>query len=115
MLTYMYWVKRADDRKTVGCLDWVKDVGKNDYMWAVPGPYLRRRFLGKLSSLVCGRALPLPDYKECTFTKTEGSPERGRNEEDEFAGWLKEKIVRYVYDQPRPEEVNGQPPEDRQN
>ncbi len=103
----MYWIKRADDGKTEGCLDWVKDVQENGSLWAVPGPYLRRRFLGKLTSLLCGRALPLLDYKECTFMTTEGSPERGREDEDRFVGWLKEKIEKLIYVRPGPERLNS--------
>lgn len=86
------------------------------YMWATPGPYLRKTMLVALARKVSDTFLPEAFYGTSTFTVADGCPDRGAEAEEDLAMGLSIR-VRDAFDEARDsrradEETGGESDED---
>jgi hypothetical protein len=100
----MYWVKRGEEQDGTDGLGWARGLQKDGALWAVPGPWLRARFLRVVCRLILGGELPPQGYKDCTFDVVEGL-NREPKDEHVIADSLSKKIESNMYHQ-KPEHVN---------
>ena len=70
---------------------WVDRVDARGYLWATPGPYLRKSMLLTLARRISDTFLPEAFY-DSTFTMADGSPQRSPEDEDDLAMGLDYKM-----------------------
>lgn len=63
-------------------MDWVKDIGTKQTLWATPGPHLRKSMLLNLARKISDRWAPEMMYSGNTFDEAEGVTTRSPDEED---------------------------------
>ena len=104
ILTYLYWLNR-EEKEGKGGLDWSRDLEKEGVVWAVPGQWLRGKFMNKLSRSICGKDLPLKVLMGCTFDDIEDVNPVSTTEEDRFAKSLRMNLLANLFHK-KPERLN---------
>lgn len=83
-------------QKRIGNVEWLDQaLLKNEargYIWATPGPYLRRSMLITLARKVSDHFLPEAFYGQSTFTEADGCPGRSADAEEDLAMGLNLRI-----------------------
>ncbi|KIN00030.1 hypothetical protein OIDMADRAFT_55918 [Oidiodendron maius Zn] len=88
---YLRYVITFLHQQKLGNMAWVDRVDARGYLWATPGPYLRKSMLLTLARRISDTFLPEAFY-DSTFTIADGSPQRSPEDEDDLAMGLDYKM-----------------------
>jgi hypothetical protein len=93
---YLRYVITYLHHKKTGNSEWLEQAMSNSnargYMWATPGPYLRRSMLVVLARRVSDNFLPEALYDQTTFDDADSCPSRSAEEEEDLVMGLNVRI-----------------------
>jgi hypothetical protein len=87
-----YFINKKRYPKSV---QWAVDNKTKEYMWALPGPYLRKSLLRSLARRVSDHYLPEALYQKTTFSVLPYAKSKGEQDEQIYTTTLSNKIVLY--------------------
>jgi hypothetical protein len=85
VITYLHYQKLGDTAR-------IEAVDAKGFLWATPGPYLRRTMLLSLARKISDRFLPEAFYETTTFTEADGCDERTAEQEADLVMALTHKM-----------------------
>jgi hypothetical protein len=88
---YLRYVITFLHQQKLGNVEWINRVQAKGYVWATPGPYLRKSMLLCLGRRISDNFLPEAFY-ESTFTEADGCPQRSLEDEEDLAMAFDHKI-----------------------
>lgn len=101
---YLRYVITCIHQKRIGNSDMLEQALRRTdvrgYIWATPGPYLRKSMLISLAREVSDRFLPEAFYDTSTFADADGCPGRSAEAEDDLAMGL-DVMVRDAFEEAR--------------
>jgi hypothetical protein len=81
---YLRYVITFLHQQKLGNVEWLGRVEARGYIWAAPGPYLRKSMLLTLARRISDQFLPEVFY-DSTFTIADGCPQRSPEDEEDLA------------------------------
>jgi hypothetical protein len=81
---YLRYVITFLHQKKLGNIEWLNRVEARGYIWATPGPYLRKSMLLTLARRISDNFLPEVFY-DSTFSVADGCPQRSLEDEEDLA------------------------------
>jgi hypothetical protein len=103
---YLRYVITFLHQQKLGNTKWLDRIEARSYIWATPGPYLRKSMLISLARRISDHFLPEAFY-EGTFTRADGCPERSPEEEDDLAMAFDHKMQDALAEKGGDEEDSG--------
>jgi hypothetical protein len=88
---YLRYIITFLHQQKLGNVEWLDRVEAKGYLWATPGPYLRKSMLLTLARRISDRYLPDVFY-DSTFAISDGSPQRSPEDEEDLAMGFDHKI-----------------------
>ena len=88
---YLRYVITFLHQQKLGNLGWLNRVEARGYLWATPGPYLRKSMLQTLARRISDQFLPEVFY-DSTFTVADSCPQRSLEDEEDLAMGFEHKL-----------------------
>jgi hypothetical protein len=92
-------------QQKLGNIEWLDRVEAKGYLWATPGPYLRKSMLLTLARRISDQFLPEVFY-DSTFTIADSCPQRSPEDEEDLAMGFDHKIQDALAEEDRDAERN---------